>query len=361
VNHSFAALILGLLAGVLFMLPMLPAIVELWLKRDAQPLGVVQQYGGDIRHFAHGFRNYMAELQRQLQQCVASGTTATGTLPKGDEYILLGSPDNVSCLPIRKQDLTCTVVVAAGSDILLPDRSTFIKEVFAAGEFVGGKHCVYRAVLGEKSIHLQQASKVIRWAHSVGEFRAEHGCDLYGRISSDQEIQLQSCCVFQRLNAPRISFGSSGIADMRSSCLVSDVVPDTRPLPGPGARALVEGGKEIRSGEVITGSIVVRGKLHIHAGARVLGSVKSNKDTIVEAGVYVQGSLISAARLHIGPGCRIGGPVVAEHGMEIRSGTECGTMRTPTTVSAPTIEVEEGVVVYGTLWARNEGRVVANG
>jgi cytoskeletal protein CcmA (bactofilin family) len=354
VNHSLAALILVLLAGVLFMLPMLPAIVELCLKRDAQPLGVVQQYGGDIRHFAHGFRNYMAELQLPLQRCVVSGTT-------GDEYILLGSPDNASCLPVGKQDLTCTLVVAAGSDILLPDRLTFIKEIFAAGEFVGGKHSAYRALLGEKGIHLQQASKVIRWAHSVGEFRAEHDCDLYGRISSDQEIQLQSGCIFQRLNAPRIAFGSFRVADKRSSCLVSDMLPDTRSLPGPGARVLVEGDMEIRSGEVITGSIVVRGKLHIHAGARVLGSVKSNKETIVEAGVYVQGSLISAATMHIGPGCRIGGPVVAEHGMEIESGTECGTMRTPTTVSAPSIEVEEGVLVYGTLWARNQGRVVPNG
>jgi cytoskeletal protein CcmA (bactofilin family) len=117
---------------------------------------------------------------------------------------------------------------------------------------------------------------------------------------------------------------------------------------------------EIRSGEVITGSIVVRGKLHIRAGARVLGSVKSNKETIVEAGVYVGGTLISAATMHIGPGCRIRGPVVAEHGMEIEAGTECGTMRTPTTVSAPTIDVKEGVLVYGTLWARNEGRVVPN-
>jgi cytoskeletal protein CcmA (bactofilin family) len=353
VNHSLAALILVLLAGVVFMLPMLPAIVELCLKRDAEPLDVVQQYGGDIRHFAHGFRNYLAELQLPLQQCVASGTTARGVLPKGDEYILLGGPHAGSFLPVG-QDQTCSLVVAAGSDILLPDRLTFSKEVFAAGEFVGGKHSIYRAVLGEKGIHLQQASKVIRWAHAAGEFRAEHDCDLYGRISSDQEIQLQSGCIFQRLNAPRIVFGSAAVADQGSSPVVSDNLSE----PEPGARALVEGDMEIRSGEVIQGSLVVRGRLHIHTGARVLGSVKSNKETIVEAGVYVQGSLISAATMHIGPGCRIGGPVVAEHGMAIDSGTECGTKASPTTVSAPTVEVEEGVQVYGTLWARNEGRVV---
>jgi cytoskeletal protein CcmA (bactofilin family) len=358
VNHSFAALLLVLLTGLFFMLPMLPAIVELRLKRDAQPLVVVQQYAGDIRHFAYGFRNYMAELQLPLQQCVASGTTARGILPKGDEYILLGGPHTASLLPVGKQDQTCALVVAAGSDILLPDSLTFSKEVFAAGEFVGGKRSTYRAVLGEKGIHLQEASKVLRWAHSAGELQAEHDCDLYGRISSEQGIRLQSGCVFQRLNAPRIAFGPAGVADPGSSVAVSEIRGDTGSLPEPGARTLVEGDREIPSGEVIRGNLVVRGRLHIHAGARVLGSVKSNKEMIVEAGVHVQGSLISAATMHIGRGCRIGGPVVAEHGMVIESGSECGAMGTPTTVSAPTVEVEEGVLVYGTLWARQEGRVV---
>jgi len=44
--------------------------------------------------------------------------------------------------------------------------------------------------------------------------------------------------------------------------------------------------------------------------------------------------------------------------MVIESGTHCGSARNPTTVAAPTIELEEGVVVFGSLWARNEGRVV---
>ena len=104
--------------------------------------------------------------------------------------------------------------------------------------------------------------------------------------------------------------------------------------------------------------MVARGKLHIGAGARVLGSAKSNKEMIVEAGASVEGSLISAATMHIGPRCRIGGPILAEHEIRIESGTECGTARMPTTVSALTIELEEGAQVFGTLWARNEGRVV---
>ena len=79
-----------------------------------------------------------------------------------------------------------------------------------------------------------------------------------------------------------------------------------------------------KAGEVIAGSVVTRGKLRIGAGARVLGSVKSNKEMLVEAGVSVEGSLISATTIHIGPNCWIGGPLIAEHGMVIESGTQCG-------------------------------------
>ena len=108
----------------------------------------------------------------------------------------------------------------------------------------------------------------------------------------------------------------------------------------------------------LTGSIVTRGKLHIGAGAHVLGSVKSNGHLTVDSGVSVDGSLLSATTTHVGPNCRIGGPVLAEHGVVIESGTRCGSAHNPTTVAAPTIELEEGVIVFGSLWARNEGRVV---
>jgi hypothetical protein len=70
--------------------------------------------------------------------------------------------------------------------------------------------------------------------------------------------------------------------------------------------------------------------------------------------------LISAGKMRIGPHCAIHGPVVAERQLEIATGVRCGTLEQPTTVSAPHIEIEEGVVVFGTLWAREHGQVVAN-
>ena len=359
-NPSLATLVLVLLAGALLTLPLLPAMVELRLKRDAQPLNVIQQHAGEIRHFSNGFRGYIARLQGSLQECVTAGTTATGMMPDGDEYLLLGRADAFFNPPGENQ-ATCPLILIAGTDIALPCGVTFVKEIYAAGRFTGGVHSTYRAILCEKDILLQRASQVMRWAHAVGRFHVEHDCDLYGRISSDQEIWMQSGCTFQRLNAPCIGAGfPSSMVDPPPS-LVSDPSADLQSWPAPVGRRLFQADLEIQPGEVIVGNVVTRGKLHIGAGARVLGSVKSNKDAVLETGVSVKGSFVSAGRLHIGPRCRISGPVIAEHGLVIETETQCGAIQTPTTVSAPTIELQEGVLVFGTLWAREEGRVVPKG
>jgi cytoskeletal protein CcmA (bactofilin family) len=357
-SPAFATLLLVLLAGVLLTMPLLPAIIELRLKRDAQPLDVIQQYGGDIRHFAYAFRRIAIELQPQLQECVAAGTSATGALPDGDEYVLLGKPDESFFVPATRGDSTWRSVVVAGADLALPDGLTFAKEIYAVGNLTGGERNTFRAILGEKDIHLQRASKVIRWAHAVRRFRAEHDCDLYGRISADQEIQLLAGCLFQRVNAPLIVSGFSDTPASQHLAQPSNVYVGVAPSPAPLSRTLYDGDLEIRAGEVIPGSVVTRGKLHISSGARVLGSVKSNGHLTMDSGASVEGSLISGTTMRVGPDCRIGGPVLAERGMVIESGTHCGSASNSTTVAAPTIELEEGVLVFGSLWARNEGRVV---
>ena len=352
-NPALATVLVVLLAGILLTLPLLPALVELRLKRDAQPLKVIQEYAGEIRHFSYGFRSYIAALLEPLRECAASRTMAKGTMPDGDHYLLLGRADDARLVSAAGRT-TCQSVVAAGTDVVLPGGITFVKEMYAAGDLTGGEKSVFRALLGERDIQLGPGSTVTRWAHAVGVFRAGRDCDLYGRISSDRAIQLESGCAFQRLNAPCIALGRSDTED-------TDVAATTAPTPVPQGRRLVDEDLEIPAGDIVSANIVTRGKLHIGAGARVLGSVKSHKQMTVDAGVRVEGSLISVSTMHIGPDCRITGPVIAEHGMSIETRTRCGSIRTPTTVSAPTIAIADGVTVFGTVWARSEGQVVPQG
>ena len=355
-NSYFAVAAVIAFVGLMLMLPMVPALVELQRKSDALPLSVVQQNAGEIRHFANSFRTYIHGLASTMEHCVASGTTASGTLPDGTEYFVIGRADETPVFLLQR-NTTCHFVIAAAAGLTVPGEITFSNDVYAGGRFIGGEKNSYRAILGEKDVHLASSSRVMRWVHAVGEFNADASCKLYGRASSDSILRLQRDCSFLRLNAPRIEIGhvrDDDPARPESNLVASmdSVVPQ---------RFLYDGDFDIGAGQVIRGNLVIRGQLRMGSGARVCGSVKSGEDLILEDGVCVEGSLVSGKKMRLGPGCAVHGPVIAERGMVIEAGTRCGSLHQPTTVSAPRIEVEEGVVIFGTLWARDSGQVVAKG
>lgn len=356
-NPYLAVAALVFVVSLMLLLPLVPALLELRRKSDALPLNVIQQHAGEIRHFANSFRAYIKQLQPTLQQCVVSGTNASGAMPDGEEYVVLGRTDQPLLVALRQRDAIRPVVIAAGTDMVVPPKATFSKDIYAGARFRGGEKNNYRAILGEAEVHLGCSSCVTRWVHAVGEFTAGLGCRLYGRVSSDAVIRLHADCNFLRLNAPRIEIGqvAGNVNPTPTNATLS-----TNLGTGPSRRFLHDGDFEIHAGEVVRGNLVIRGKLHIRSGARVCGSVKSCDDMVVENGVSVEGSLISAQRMRIGPDCAVHGPVIAEHGLAIASGTRCGSPQNPTTVSAPRIEIEQGVVVFGTLWAREYGQVVAH-
>lgn len=353
---SLAVAALLLLVGGMLAVPLIPSISELRNQTDSKPLGVIQEHAGEIRHFASGFRNYISSLRPALQQCVATRTTAHGVMADGCEYLILGKAVKFPEMKIRDNEPLCELVVISGALLKTPDNTTFAHEIYAGEDFIGGENSTYRAILGEKNIRLAPGSTVIRWVHALGNFSTDHHCDLFGRVSSDRFIHLGVNTQFLRVNAPRIELGSMAVEDERDRSDAA-VFSNTGRIVH---RLLSDGDMEIGSGEVITGSVVARGRLLIRSGARVCGSAKSHHEMVLEDGAIVDGSLISASSMKIGNDCLVHGPVIAERHMKIAAGTRCGTATQPTTISSPRIDVEEGVVVFGTLWAREYGRVVVN-
>ena len=352
-NVYLAVTILVLATGAMFAVPLLPALLELYRKFDALPLSIIQQHAGEIRYFADSFRTYIKALEPTLQSCLLSGSTAKGTMLDGTGYLVLGHGEEAQALLLKLQEEPFPAIIASATDLRLPSDVSFSKDIYSAGRLVGGRHNTYRAMLAEKDIQLPYGSTVLRWGHAVGGFEAGRDCKLFGRVSSDSGIALAVGCRFSRLNAPRISVGER-VDESTSLNLDLSVKAD------PTRRVLHQGNFEIRAGELFRGNLVVRGKLCIGAGARVFGSVKAEKVMVVEEGVSAEGSLTCGSDMRIGPRCAIRGPVIAERSMILQAGTRCGTPQLPTTVSAPRIEVEEGVEVFGTLWAREEGQVVEN-
>src|ERR1700690_777535 len=129
-NPYFAVAALVFVVSLMFMLPLVPALVELRRKSDALPLNVIQQKAGEIRHFANSFRAYIKGLEPIMQRCVASGTTDSGTLPDGEEYVVLGRADEPLMLALQQRDAVHPVMIAAGVDLLVPAEGTFSKDIY---------------------------------------------------------------------------------------------------------------------------------------------------------------------------------------------------------------------------------------
>lgn len=352
-NVYFSVIALTAVTGLLILIPSIPAAVELYRKTDATPLLVIQQHAGEIRHFSEGFRAYVSELKPILDKCQNSKTTVHGKLKDKAEYFVLGDSAVASFNEVRTKDGDCSTVVVGCTDLTAPAITHFSREIYSRGRFVGGDYNHYRAILGEKDIHLGPHSVVMRWVHSVGAFSTGDDCDLHGRISSDSAIRLGSRCGFVRVNAPRIELGR---VRPEATHLPNHIASASTTAPIP-KRYLYDEDFEIQAGQVFEGNIVTRGKLLAHRGAQIFGSIKSNKEMVLEDQVLVTGSAISSTQLEIGSNCRVHGPIIAERALYLGSGARLGTPTTPTTVSSPAIFAKENVVVFGTLWARERGEV----
>ncbi len=340
---ALTAVTCGMLA-----LPLAPALLEAWRRKDAGPLPV-RRDDGDIRNFARSFRHRIEPLRSALISCAESNSVVEARLDDGDCALLIGN-DGASNLD---EERLSTLVLFA-RQARLRDQVIFEKDVYAAAGLCGGRNNIFRALLGENNVMLAEASQVLRWIHVEGELAVGRNSDLGSRCSSQKVIYFGSGCRFQRVYAPTIVTSSSAL-------LVSTLptcIPSTHAATGPSlGRSRIHGSLHLGPGEVLLGNIVATGAIRIEEGGRIHGSAKGNGDIELRPQTRIDGSLISTGVIRIGSHCMIKGPVLAEHEISIAPDTQIGTSDSPTTISAPRIRIAPDCVVHGTLWARLEGSV----
>ena len=99
--------------------------------------------------------------------------------------------------------------------------------------------------------------------------------------------------------------------------------------------------------------------MHFGPGARLLGSAKSYKDTVVDEAACVHGSIVSGGTMRLGPRCFVAGPLMAENDVLIARGSRVGRPDALTTISSRGVQIAAGCQLHGTVWARARGIVEA--
>lgn len=346
--------LLILVTIVLFLLPLIPAFIEMKWPSDDLPLRVVQEHDGDIRHFAHGFRRYLATAFSQL----LGDQPHEGNLPDGTHFKIIGENGP----SFHSGGGTIQKLLLSRYSFTLPDEMFCEAEVYSARAITTGANSQFRALLANENITLKEGCTVLRWVHTEKTLTAGRETALYGRASAEHSITLSEYCRFERMYAPRIEFGyakqtGSEPNPARSDLRVIENLPNVKSRFE--RRWVVKGDFTLDSRCFFDGDVVALKSVHVNAGSHVKGSIKSNGDMHLGDNVHIDGSVICTGNLYIGKNCRIKGPVIAENIVTIASGTVIGSAEIPTSVVAPGIYIETGSVVYGSVWATQEGAVTS--
>jgi predicted acyltransferase (DUF342 family) len=344
----WAPLALTAATGSMLALPLSPALLEVWRRKDAGPIPT-RKDDGNIRNFARSFRRYIAPLQRYLDSAVEQDAIMEARMGDGSYVLIVGKG---GAYPLMEQQVETLILF--GKEISLTDGLVFMKDVYSAAAVYGGRKNVFRALLGDNDIFLGDGTHVMRWIHGEKRVVIGRGGELHGRCSAEEAIYFSSGCRFQRVFAPMIVTANQAqpdvIPELRQS---SSVTKAGRTLP----RSRVQGNLHLGAGEIFFGNIIATGSVRIDEGTRIFGSAKGNGDVQLREQTQIDGSLVSTGTIHIGPNCAIKGPVLAEHEIIIGPGTRIGSPDSLTTISAPRIRIAPDCVTHGTLHARVEGRV----
>lgn len=340
-------LFLFLLALAWFLLPMVPALLELFRPTDVLPLQVVDRSAGEVDFFARNFRHYF-EKQMAALAALTDLERPKDALPDGTRLRKLKSAvDAASGTEDR--------LVVVENPMTLAGDLTFLVELYARAALTGGPRAVYRAVYGERDLTLGEGSRVLRWAHAAGKLFVGAHSVLSGRISSDRMVSLGGGVLFERIGAPVIAVGTEHEPPPDPPAKPKEFTLPKGAYPA-GEHTRIEGDLFVPEGVRVTGSLVVAGSVTIGLGTIVEGSIKAHRDVELADEARVLGSVVARRRVLTGAAAWILGPVIAEEQVRLGRGSVVGGPNHPATVSAPKVELAQGATVYGQISAPNGGQ-----
>jgi acetyltransferase-like isoleucine patch superfamily enzyme len=344
----WAPLALATATGAMLVLPLAPALWELWRREDAGPLAT-RKDDGRIQNFAHSFRAYVAPLLPALAACAERQAIEKLQLSDNTHAFLIGKDGTYNGID---QEVRSMLLFAR--EISMPAKMVFVNDIYSADSFRGAPSNVFRSLLGEKNVFLDEATQVLRWIHAEGHLSVGQSSHLRGRCSSATAIWLSTDCRFERIYAPLIVTAIN--ASPQSPPAPSSFEP-VAATSGAG-RSRIQGNLFLGPQEVFMGTVVASGSVNIGKNSQISGSAKGNGDVRMDSNSQVAGSLVSTGSITIGRNCMIKGPVLAENEITIGAGAQIGSPDSLTTVSAPRIRIAHDCRLHGTVWARVEGRVV---
>ena len=339
-------LLFALLATVVC-IPMLPALIEWARPTDAEPLHIDRHDALDPPYLATSFATKLADAILNKRRRLGPYELALAAANPGG-----WSFNAKECRQARSSRAWHGL-----GEVTAPAGVRFLAPVAAKGALSTASDATYHSLWAGAHLTLAPNITLLRWAHGDTVFVDER-CQLKGRVTASRRISISGECSFALLHAPVIEFGEPTQQQARGHFIHQFGLPPTVQPDSTGTRSVCNQALTVGAQRSWSGDLVCRDDLVLGNQCEANGSIKSHGDMTLGDGCSIKGNLVAGKALVLGAGCAVSGAVIAEESVVLGPGCTVGSPASPATVSAPQIEVADGVVVYGTLWAGKAGVVM---
>ncbi|MFN3479041.1 MAG: hypothetical protein ACK415_01535 [Thermodesulfovibrionales bacterium] len=325
---------------ILFLIPFIPAIIELLRPKDASPLFIPMDYSKDPRYFGRSFRNIL-------------GNAITADTGAGIREVTLSRNEKVEIVNskrIGKGENVNHILYIIG-DLVSENEARFNKEVYVKGNALIGSKNVLRAIACEGGLSLSREVNIVRWADAEGRIEVYDGCDLGINTSSGDELRIGRGCKFKRLyGLPVITYGMSnnnqGLCTDKGdiSCDTRIVTKDHMIVP-PFSR--------------VEKDLIVKKDLRVKKGCVLIGSIKTYGNLIIEGNVNIFGNIFSEGDIEIWEGSAVLGDVFSQRIITIKKGVRIGSAgMIKSVIGKKGIVIGQDIMIYGYLMTEGLGVVI---
>lgn len=338
----------GLVCLIFLTLPFFPAYQEWRHPSDVASLPVSANYSSDIDHFA---RRLQADVMAKLELGPSTGF---------EDFDFVTTPVET----MRFNDASTRLIARRSIEAATGIQT--VRPLYVQGDIRTGPKSSYSALYADGNIELGSGSQIHDWAHASGRLRLGNNGMALRRISADVSIDLGNEVWFERLQAPTLNFGLLSSQVKGASTAIETIEPhqvDASYADLPDALEqtpllyLIRGDCNLPEGKRYVGSLVVTGFLIIGKGTTVVGDIKAREGISISRHGRVEGAVTCEKRIYVFKDASAWGPIVSETDILLGARATIGWPDALTTVTAQNIIVEQGVTIYGEVWAHEIGMV----
>jgi cytoskeletal protein CcmA (bactofilin family) len=269
-------LLLVVLFFIFLFLPFVPSLIELFLKRDAEPIPINPERKKEPDYFGKSFINLLATALKDLkiQEVEKSNPVYLKLKLNREEWVCFLNDEKLA-------ESTMDTPVIFTKDTVFLQNHTFKRELVVFGNAVFKNTCVARSLYVKGNCVTEAPVRIARWVHVEGTLITKSNADLGVSVYA-REMKIRGWTTFKRAYAQKIDTSDEPLID-----------------------------KENNTGRVINlqGNFSITGNISIGGKDRpvfVDGDIFCDGDVQIEGDVWIKGNVFSQKSITLKNGVVIG-------------------------------------------------------